>query len=60
MASFIILGRAIRHINDYAAIILLDYRYKRSGVRSGLASWINQHLTEHDRFGTAFAAVRKV
>ncbi|RDD45928.1 putative ATP-dependent DNA helicase DDX11 [Trichoplax sp. H2] len=53
------IGRAIRHINDYAAIVLLDYRYKRSSIRSGLASWINERLIEYDRFGAAFASTRK-
>ena len=40
------IGRAIRHIADYAAIILIDHRYQTSGVRAKIAGWIRERLTD--------------
>ena len=39
------IGRAIRHVNDYASIILLDRRYKTSRIRNKLPGWIRQSMT---------------
>ena len=33
-------GRSIRHINDYAAIIFVDYRYSSDNIRKKLPRWI--------------------
>jgi chromosome transmission fidelity protein 1 len=51
MLLFIVLGRAIRHINDYAAILLVDTRYasdssKRSFTHptTKLPNWIKDRL----------------
>ncbi|KAL4783948.1 helicase C-terminal domain-containing protein [Aspergillus varians] len=38
------IGRAIRHRNDYAAIVLLDKRYGRSNIQAKLPGWIKQSL----------------
>ncbi|KAL4792303.1 helicase C-terminal domain-containing protein [Aspergillus venezuelensis] len=38
------IGRAIRHCNDYAAIILIDKRYGRSNIQAKLPGWIKQSL----------------
>jgi Helicase C-terminal domain len=53
-------GRAIRHRNDYATILLLDHRYLRPNVRNKLPRWIGDSLSAMERFGPAFAAVRQV
>ena len=34
------IGRAIRHKNDYAAMILLDHRYERPNIIGHLPEWI--------------------
>lgn len=38
------IGRAIRHKDDYAAIVLMDKRYERDDVRSRLPGWIKESL----------------
>lgn len=54
------IGRAIRHARDYATIMLVDQRYARTSVREKLPDWIASQLQVCQRFGQAFAAVRKV
>ncbi len=45
-------GRAIRHINDYAAILLLDGRYvEQTAVSSRLSNWIGKSLRPSRNFG---------
>ena len=45
-------GRAIRHINDYAAILLLDGRYvEQTAVSSRLSNWIGKSLRRSRNFG---------
>ena len=34
------IGRAVRHQNDHAAIILLDHRYSRKSIQNKLPKWI--------------------
>ncbi|WPJ65211.1 hypothetical protein SMAC4_08636 [Sordaria macrospora] len=43
------IGRAIRHQNDYAAIILIDHRYEREHVRAKLPGWIREGWEETQR-----------
>ena len=54
------IGRAIRHSEDYACILLVDARYERSSVNKQLPHWISQQLQVCRTFGPTFAAVRKV
>lgn len=38
------IGRAIRHKNDYAAIIMIDRRYETTRIQGKLPAWIRQSL----------------
>lgn len=37
-------GRAIRNINDYAVIFLIDARYQTANVKNGLSQWIEKRI----------------
>jgi len=47
------IGRAIRHKDDWAALVLLDKRYSSPGIRRKLPRWIDQELKVADSFGAA-------
>ncbi|KAK2797355.1 ATP-dependent DNA helicase chl1 [Onygenales sp. PD_10] len=38
------IGRAIRHQNDYAAILMMDRRYGTARIQGKLPNWIQQNL----------------
>ena len=40
------IGRAIRHQNDFASIVLLDKRYDSDRIRSKLPAWIQKSLVK--------------
>ncbi|XP_058061809.1 ATP-dependent DNA helicase DDX11 [Anopheles bellator] len=54
------IGRAVRHIRDYAAVVLLDVRYC-SGVRirRKLPIWITERMVYTDRYGLAHGTLVK-
>ncbi|KAF7181921.1 hypothetical protein CNMCM7691_001309 [Aspergillus felis] len=44
------IGRAIRHRNDYAAIVMIDRRYEKANIQGKLPAWIKQsmqHIRPH-------------
>lgn len=45
------IGRAIRHINDYASILLIDERYARDDVLRRLPQWIRSALKVPGSYG---------
>ena len=52
------IGRAIRHADDYAAIILLDTRYcTKPAVQAKLSDWIRTRYSTavNDRFDSVLA-----
>ncbi|XP_043564851.1 ATP-dependent DNA helicase DDX11 isoform X2 [Chiloscyllium plagiosum] len=53
------IGRAIRHREDYAAIVLLDHRYTRSNILSKLPTWIRARTKAETSFGPALGAIGK-
>lgn len=38
------IGRAIRHVNDFAAIVMIDRRYESSRIQGKLPAWIRGSL----------------
>lgn len=40
------IGRAIRHVNDFAAITLIDQRYTQPRIAQQLPGWIRQSLSQ--------------
>ena len=49
------IGRAIRHIHDYACIVLADERYGNPAIREKLPRWLKPSLMEPCPFGQSFA-----
>ncbi|NXA38787.1 DDX11 helicase, partial [Eudromia elegans] len=54
------IGRAIRHQQDFASILLLDHRYARPAIFNKLPQWIKERTQVKAAFGSAFAELRKV
>ncbi|XP_053679591.1 ATP-dependent DNA helicase DDX11 [Anopheles nili] len=54
------IGRAVRHIKDYAGVILLDTRYCTSErIRRKLPAWISEQMQCVDRYGQAHGKLVK-
>ncbi|KAK0423304.1 hypothetical protein QR680_008071 [Steinernema hermaphroditum] len=51
------IGRAIRHRNDYAAIVLLDARYAQPRISNALPKWISGRLTHCGTFPQALQKI---
>ncbi|KAF9967745.1 DEAD H (Asp-Glu-Ala-Asp His) box helicase 11 [Mortierella alpina] len=47
------IGRAIRHQNDYAVVVLMDRRYGAPRIRKKLPGWIGSSIEVCDQFGPA-------
>lgn len=54
------IGRAVRHKNDYAAILLLDHRYSKENIQKALPTWMSTSLKICEKFGLAFGSLTKV
>ncbi|KAI8341304.1 helicase C-terminal domain-containing protein [Chlamydoabsidia padenii] len=53
------IGRAIRHKNDYATIVLLDKRYRSPRIMKKLPGWIGTSIEHCDNFGKAMGKSSK-
>lgn len=53
------IGRAVRHINDYAAVLLLDERYSQERVYKKLPKWISGALKCPQTFGLVQGSLAK-
>ncbi|KAF9046470.1 helicase C-terminal domain-containing protein [Panaeolus papilionaceus] len=47
------IGRAIRHRNDWASLLLLDCRYASASIRNKLPKWIGNKIIITESFGHA-------
>ncbi|KAH8373151.1 hypothetical protein KR200_005705 [Drosophila serrata] len=52
------IGRAVRHIRDYACVYLLDERYASPRIRGKLPEWIARHIVEAAAGKGGFGAVQ--
>jgi chromosome transmission fidelity protein 1 len=54
------IGRAIRHSNDYASIILIDERFSKDSIQSKLPKWIQSGLDpKFTKFSENFPRISK-
>lgn len=53
------IGRAIRHVNDYAAVLLIDERYQQARIQSKLPEWIRRSAKCCTQFGAVQGALAK-
>lgn len=51
------IGRSIRHINDYASVVLLDKRYQQPKITDKLPEWIRRNLTSLSSYGRAHCSI---
>ena len=51
------IGRSIRHVGDYASILLLDDRYCQDSIKSQLPSWIRGSTRDALDFGTVMRSL---
>lgn len=54
------IGRAIRHVNDYAAIIMVDRRYDTPRIQGKLPGWIRGSLVSSPATRQAQMTVQRV
>ncbi|KAJ3626931.1 hypothetical protein Zmor_004128 [Zophobas morio] len=54
------IGRAIRHEKDYAAILLLDYRFSSASIQEKLPTWMMKSFSEDCSEEILFDSVKKV
>lgn len=54
------IGRAIRHVNDYAAIVMIDRRYETPRIQGKLPGWIRGSFVASPSERPAQATVRRL
>lgn len=53
------IGRAIRHVGDFATVLLLDSRYSRQNIVRKLPDWIKQNLVIKNSYGKVHCEIAK-
>lgn len=53
------IGRVIRHINDFGAVLLCDERFRRKDVRESLSHWLRPHVRTPTSFGQGLREITK-
>ncbi|KOB74508.1 putative ATP-dependent RNA helicase DDX11, partial [Operophtera brumata] len=51
------IGRAVRHANDYACVLLVDERYSRPQTTAALPSFIQKSLMTNCNFGPTIGSI---
>ena len=51
------MGRVIRHINDFGAILLCDERFGSESTRRQLSRWLRDEVVKYPNFGAAAASL---
>jgi chromosome transmission fidelity protein 1 len=54
------IGRAIRHVNDYAAIVMIDRRYDSARIQGKLPGWIRGSLVSSPSERPAHMTVQRM
>ena len=45
-----IIGRCIRHIDDYSSIFLIDERYQAEHINKHLSKWVRDRMRHYNSF----------
>ncbi|KAM3967337.1 ATP-dependent DNA helicase DDX11 [Aphomia sociella] len=53
------IGRAVRHINDYACVLLLDERYSRPQTVTALPTFVQRSLIVDSAFGNTVSCIAR-
>ncbi|CAH4038213.1 unnamed protein product [Pieris brassicae] len=53
------IGRAVRHANDYATVLLVDERYSRTHTITALPSFVQKTLISNCSFGQTISSLAK-
>jgi len=51
------IGRAIRHKQDYATIVLLDHRYSKERIKKKIPAWIRRGMVDCATFGNLIGSI---
>lgn len=54
------IGRAVRHKDDYATVLLVDERFNRSSTKSSLPGWIKRSLRTPNGYQECFKFINEV
>ena len=52
-------GRSIRHIHDYGAVLLCESRFKQRKWTDGLSLWLRPHVKQFGSFGQGVPALQR-
>lgn len=53
------IGRAIRHVKDYAAVLLIDERYQQQRIQNKLSPWIRRSVKVCGQYGAVQGSLAK-
>jgi len=53
------IGRVIRNVSDYGAVLLLDSRFEQKPNQEGLSKWLRPHIQKDEGFGVTIRALAK-